>query len=47
MGLAIARGLVDAVGGSIAVADKTGNGTRFEFSVPLFKGDGEQDDRYV
>ena len=47
MGLAIARGLVDAVGGSIAVADKTGNGTRFEFSVPLFKAAGEQDDRYV
>jgi two-component system sensor histidine kinase KdpD len=37
MGLAIARGLVDAVGGTIAVVDKPGTGTRFAFSVPLYK----------
>jgi K+-sensing histidine kinase KdpD len=36
MGLAIARGLVEAVGGTIAVSDKEGKGTRFQFSVPLF-----------
>jgi len=38
MGLAIARGLVEAVGGSIAVVDKAGPGACFEFSVPLFHG---------
>jgi two-component system sensor histidine kinase KdpD len=43
MGLAIARGLVDAVGGSIAVADKPGAGARFAFKVPLFKASAGQD----
>ena len=47
MGLAIARGLVDAVGGTIAVTDKTGAGSRFEFSVPLFKAAPEEDSRNV
>lgn len=43
MGLAIARGLVGAVGGSIRVAEKTGPGTRFEFSIPRAKGGVEQE----
>ena len=47
MGLAIARGLVEAVGGSIAVGDKEGTGTRFQFSVPLFKSVAEQDAKHV
>jgi K+-sensing histidine kinase KdpD len=34
MGLAIARGLVEAIGGSITVTEKQGTGTRFEFCVP-------------
>ena len=43
MGLAIARGLLGAVGGNIAVVDKIGPGTRFEFKVPLFKAAMGQD----
>jgi K+-sensing histidine kinase KdpD len=47
MGLAIARGLVGAVGGTIAVVDKPGAGTRFAFSVPLFKASTGQDSKHV
>ena len=43
MGLAIARGLLEAIGGTIAVADKPGTGTRFEFSVPLFQETREEE----
>lgn len=47
MGLAIARGLVEAVGGTIAVGDKAGTGTRFQFSVPLFQSVTQQDAKHV
>ena len=47
MGLAIARGLVEAVGGTIAVGNKEGTGTRFQFSVPLFQSVTDQDAKHV
>jgi signal transduction histidine kinase len=34
LGLAIARGIVEAHGGSIRVESKTGHGTRFVFVLP-------------
>ncbi len=43
MGLAIARGLVEAIGGHISVAEKSGPGARFEFSIPLAKPAVEQE----
>ncbi len=35
LGLAIAKGIVDAHGGTIHVASKTGEGTEFSFTLPL------------
>ncbi len=42
MGLAIARGLVEAIGGNISVKEKQRPGARFEFSIPLAKNTVEQ-----
>jgi K+-sensing histidine kinase KdpD len=44
MGLAIARGLIEAIGGKIKVTDKSERGTRFEFSVPLRSSAVQQED---
>jgi K+-sensing histidine kinase KdpD len=44
MGLAIARGLIEAIGGKIVVSGKTGAGSRFEFSVPLCWSAVKQED---
>ena len=35
LGLAIAKGIVDAHGGRLAVASKQGEGTEFSFTLPL------------
>jgi signal transduction histidine kinase len=35
LGLAIAKGIVDAHGGSIRVASKQGEGAEFSFTLPL------------
>ena len=35
LGLAIAKGIVDAHGGTIGVVSKTGEGAEFSFTLPL------------
>lgn len=45
LGLFIARGIVEAHGGSIAVDSAVGRGTRFAFSLPVVTADGQASDR--
>ena len=37
LGLAIAKGIVEAHGGTVAVASKSGEGTEFSFTLPLIR----------
>lgn len=41
LGLAVARGLVEAHGGHITVEDRAGGGTAFRFTLPLSSGQAE------
>ena len=41
MGLAIARGIVEAHGGKIWVTSQPGRGSVFTFSLPVHKGDAK------
>ena len=39
LGLSIARGIVEAHGGSIAVTSAVGEGSTFTFTLPIAEGD--------
>jgi signal transduction histidine kinase len=39
MGLAIAKGIVEAHGGKLWVTSEPGHGSVFSFSLPVYKGE--------
>jgi signal transduction histidine kinase/CheY-like chemotaxis protein len=45
MGLAVVKGIVDAVGGGIAIESKEGEGATFHIALPLLEEQAEQDTR--